>query len=130
MFVVISIISAIIAGMGIGGGTIFVLLSTNFLDVGQKEAQLLNLVLFMAVSFSSTIANFKNKNIDLKIIKKVIPLLVLGAVIGTRLFYKLNNQNLRKYFLYFLVIIGIYEIISSVINLKKEKNNTKEYRKE
>lgn len=130
MFIVISIISSIIAGMGIGGGTIFVLLTTNFLSISQKEAQLLNLVLFMAVSFSSTIANLKNKNIDLKIIKNVIPLLVLGAVIGTRLFYKLNNENLRKYFLYFLVIIGIYEIISSVITLKKEKNNTKEYRKE
>ena len=123
MLVLISMLSAILAGMGIGGGAIFVLISINFLGISQKEAQALNLILFIAVGISATISNFKNKNIDLKIIKKILPLLLIGSYIGTNLFEKTNSETLRKYFLYFLVIIGIYEIITSVKNMKKEKNS-------
>jgi len=125
MFIIISTISSIIAGMGIGGGAVFVLLTTMFLDIGQKEAQTLNLILFVAVGISATISNFKNKNIDFKIMKKAVPFLILGSLLGSSMFRKLNETTLRSYFLYFLVLIGIYEIITSLINIKKGKNNNK-----
>lgn len=121
----ISIISAILAGMGIGGGALFVILSTTFLNYEQKEAQTLNLIMFIAVGITATISNVKDKKIDFKISKKIIPCLILGSFIGTSLFNKLNNENLKKYFSIFLVVVGIYEIITSVIRLIKAKNNTK-----
>ena len=130
MIVLISVVSALVAGMGIGGGTIFVLLSTEILSIPQKTAQTLNLILFIAVSISTSITNIKNKNIDFKIIKKMLPFLILGSLIGTSLFNSLDDKTLKTYFLYFLVIIGIYEIITSLINIKKEKNNTRINRKE
>lgn len=129
MLILISIISSVLAGMGIGGGAIFVLLSTSILNFTQKEAQALNLILFIAVGISATISNFKNKNIDLKIIKKSLPLLIIGSFIGTWLFKTIDNETLRKYFLYFLVVIGIYEIITSVLAIKNTKNNTKNKKK-
>ena len=49
----------------------------------------------------------------------------MGSVIGTYFFNKINEQKLNKHFIYFLLLIGIYEIISSVKNMKKEKNITK-----
>ena len=125
MLVIISMLSAVLAGMGIGGGAIFVLLSTNFGDVGQKEAQALNLILFVAVGVSATISNFKNKNVDFKMAKRTLPMLLIGSYIGTFLFKRINGEELRNYFLYFLVIIGIYEIIASVKNMKNVKNNNK-----
>ena len=130
MLALITGLSAILAGMGIGGGSIFVLLTTSFLGVNQKEAQALNLILFIAVSFSATIANFKNKNIDFKIMNKVLPLMMLGCYLGTVFFRKVNGYVLRKYFLYFLVIIGIYEIITSLKNIKSAKDNSNKSRKE
>lgn len=130
MLIVISMLSAILAGMGVGGGAIFVLMSTSFLDVNQKEAQALNLILFIVVGVSATVYNFKNKNIDLKIIKKILPVLLIGSCIGTSLFKEISNQSLRTYFLCFLVVIGIYEIITSVKNIKKAKNNSNKIRKE
>lgn len=125
MLIVIAIISSTLAGMGIGGGAIFILLTTTFLNSGQKEAQLLNLISFLAVSLGATISNLKNKEIDVKIAKKVLPFMLMGSVIGTYFFNKINEQKLNKYFIYFLLLIGIYEIISSVNKMKKEKNNTK-----
>lgn len=121
----ISIISAILAGMGIGGGALFVILSTTFLNYEQKEAQTLNLIMFIAVGITATISNVKDKKIDFKISKRIIPCLILGSFIGTSLFNKLNNESLKKYFSIFLVVVGIYEIITSVIRLIKAKNNTK-----
>ena len=125
MLIVIASISCTLAGMGIGGGAIFILLTTTFLNSGQKEAQLLNLISFLAVSLGATISNLKNKEIDVKIAKKVLPFMLMGSVIGTYFFNKINEQKLNKYFIYFLLLIGIYEIISSVNKMKKEKNITK-----
>ena len=86
--------------------------------------------MFVAVGVSSTISNFKNRYIDFKIAIMSLPMLIVGSYIGTSLFRKINSNLLRKYFLYFLVIIGIYEIITSVNNIKKAKNNINESRKE
>ncbi|MBR6689594.1 MAG: sulfite exporter TauE/SafE family protein [Clostridia bacterium] len=125
MLIITSIFSSVLAGMGIGGGAIFILLSTTFFKLEQKEAQFLNLILFLAVSLGATITNIKNKEIDFNLAKKILPFLLLGSIIGTYFFNRINEQRLNKYFIYFLLLIGIYEIISSVINMKKVKNNTK-----
>lgn len=125
MLIIISSISSILAGMGIGGGAIFILLATTFLNSNQKEAQLLNLISFLAVSLGATISNISNKEIDIKMAKKVLPFMLIGSVVGTYFFNKINEQKLNKYFIYFLLLIGIYEIISSVKKMKKDKNNTK-----
>ena len=128
MLIIISAISSVLAGMGIGGGAIFVLLSTTFLKMDQKEAQTLNLILFLAVSLSATITNIKNKDIDFKIVKNALPLLLLGSFVGTYLFNKIDELKLNQYFIYFLLLIGLYEIISSVKNKKKTKNINKRER--
>lgn len=120
--IVISIISSILAGMGIGGGALFVLLATNFLQISQINAQALNLILFLATGIGATISNLKNKKIDLIILKKIWLFLIIGSVVGTFLITKMEENNLRKYFSVFLLIIGIYEIISSVISIIKAKN--------
>ena len=81
--------------------------------------------MFLAVSIGSTITNIKNKEIDFKMVKKILPFLILGSLAGTYFFNKINEQKLNKYFIYFLLLIGIYEIISSLMNIKKTKNNIK-----
>ncbi len=125
MLILISIISSILAGMGIGGGAIFVILSTMFLGFEQKYAQAINLILFICVGISVTIFNIKNKKIDFNLVKKMIIFLIIGAIGGTWLVTKIHDQNLKTYFSYFLVVIGIYEIITSLKRIKKAKNNTK-----
>ena len=126
MLILVSITSAILAGMGIGGGALFVILSTIFLGFDQKYAQTINLIMFMAVGISATISNVKDKKIDFKLVKKILPLLIAGALVGTWIVKKIENVNLKTYFSYFLVAVGIYEIITSLKRIKKAKNNTKQ----
>lgn len=125
MLIIIAIISAVLAGMGIGGGALFVILSTMFLGFDQKYAQTINLIMFMSVGISATISNIKAKKVDFKLVKKMLPLLIVGALIGSWIVTKIESENLKTYFSCFLVAIGIYEIITSLKRIKKAKNNTK-----
>ena len=122
-YILISAISCFLAAMGMGGGSLFIILGTIFLDISQKTLQGLNLIMFISSGFAATVLNLKNKMIDKSLCKKIILMLIIGSIIGTYLASKVNEDNLRKYFLIFITIIGLYEIISSLINMKKEKNN-------
>lgn len=119
----VTVIGAILAGMGIGGGAIYIFLITTFNDVPQKEAQVLNLILFISVSISVVIFNLKNKKIKFQLIKKIIPCLVIGSFFGTKLVELISNEKLKIYFSIFLLILGLYEIITSLFFSKKSKNN-------
>ena len=120
--IIVSIVSAILAGMGIGGGALFVMLLTSILSYPQKEAQALNLILFVAAGIGSSVSNIKNKKVDNRIIKKIALLIICGAVIGIWFFGKIKNEYLKMSFSVFMAMIGIYEIITSLINIKKAKN--------
>ena len=111
--IIISIISGTVAGMGIGGGSIFILLSTILGIFNQKEAMSYNLVMFIVVGIFASISNLKNNKIDKKLFKKIIIPLCIGSI--TRLFFYI-----------FMLIIGSYEIISSFINIIKSNNKNKE----
>ena len=122
-FLIISFISGIISSMGIGGGRIFILLTTIFNIFKHKEAQGYNLIMFILVGISSTIFNFKNNNIDKNMFKKLIIPICIGSICGI-LLVKIINENILRYIFYsFMVIIGIYEIITSLRNIIKTKNN-------
>ena len=124
-FILISIISTIIAGMGIGGGSIFILLTTIFNILEHKEAQGYNLIMFIVVGIVTTIYNIKKKNIDVKnLIKLVIPVSI-GSITGIFLLKIIEEKILKNCFYLFMVLLGIYEIFSSLKKMYKTKNNKK-----
>lgn len=124
LLVIIALFSGTIAGMGIGGGSIFILLTTIFSIFEHKEAQSYNLIMFVIVGIFATISNFKNKNIDKDLLKKLIIPVVLGSIIGIILVKRIDEKILKCIFYGFMLLVGFYEIISSLKNIKKEKLNT------
>lgn len=125
LFYIVLIISAIISGMGIGGGSIFIMLSTFVSNYFHKQLQTYNLILFIIVGIIATINNIKHNNFDKKIFLKTIFFVIIGALLGIYFGYKVTEEKSKILFYVFMLIVGIYEIISSIINIKKTKNNTK-----
>lgn len=123
MLIIIAIISGLVAGMGIGGGSLFILLTTIFNIFEHKEAQSYNLIMFIIVGIFATIANFKNDNIDKKLLKKIIIPVCFGSVCGMLLAKHISENILKNIFYVFMVLIGSYEIISSLKNIFRAKNN-------
>jgi len=123
---IIALISGTIAGMGIGGGSIFILLSTIFHIFSHKEAQCYNLIMFIVVGISSSISNIKNKKINFDLFKKIIVPLCIGSILGMILAKNIQEEKIRIYFYIFMLIIGSYEIISSLKKLFHSNNNFEE----
>ena len=64
--ILIGVISGIVSGTGMGGGTILIFLLTFIMGVEQRVAQATNLIFFIPTSLIAIIVNLKNKNLDIK----------------------------------------------------------------
>lgn len=121
--IIIGVISGIVSGTGMGGGTILIFLLTYLCNIEQHIAQATNLIFFIPTSIIAIIVNEKNKNINIKLGIIISLYGILGAIIGANLSIHLDMKSLRKYFGIFLLIISAHEIYSIIKQYKKEKND-------
>lgn len=120
--VLIGIVSGIVSGTGMGGGTILIFLLSFVMGVEQHVAQATNLIFFIPTSIVAIFVNLKNKNIELKSAIIVSVFGMLGAIIGANISVNINVNILKKCFGIFLAIIAIREIYSISRKYKKQKN--------
>ena len=123
------LISGIVSGTGMGGGTILILILSLFLNIDQHIAQATNLVFFIPTSVTAIYVNWKNKLINWKVAIPVVVFGIIGAIVGASLAMKTDVKNLKKFFGIFLGIIAIHEIYSLIkeykINKKRNNNHIK-----
>ena len=124
--ILIGIVSGIFSGIGMGGGTVLIVLLTMFVGLEQHIAQATNLIYFVPTAISAIIVNYRNKNIDIKLAKTISIFGIIGAVIGAIISINLNVQKLRRVYGIFLIVIAIHEIYALIKEYKIRKNrNTK-----
>lgn len=108
-FILLGIVSGIISGMGIGGGTILIPALTMLWTIEQKAAQNINLIYFIPTACIALITHIKNKKVENSILFVIIVGGLIGAVAGSFLAMRLDSQILKKVFGFFLLIMGIIE---------------------
>ena len=118
-------ISGIVSGLGMGGGTILIIILTNFLGIDQHTAQASNILFFIPTSIAAILVHLKEKDLDMKLIFKMAPVGALGGAFGSYISSKIPSENLRKYFGIFLLLIGMYEIVILVKNKIRENEKIK-----
>ncbi len=123
MEILIGIISGMITAIGMGGGTVLILLLTLFLGIQQHTAQAINLIFFVPTSITAIIMNIKHKNIDFKVAFAIIFWGIIGSVIGAFVSGKIEVKFLRKYFGIFLLFVAIHEIYNFYKQYIKNKNS-------
>lgn len=123
--ILFGIISGIVAALGMGGGTILILLLGLFTNMEQHLIQGTNLIFFIPTSIMAICMNIKNKKINYKLSICIIIFGILGAIIGSIISFKIESNSLKKYFGIFLLFIAFFQIYSFfreyIIN-KKENN--------
>ena len=110
--VLIGVISGFVSGMGMGGGTILILLLSMCMGIEQHVAQATNLVFFIPTSIIAIITNIKQKNINFKVAIPITISGIVGAVGGAIISNRLDVATLKRYFGIFLALIAIWEIYS------------------
>ena len=122
--IIFGIIAGIVTGLGMGGGTVLILLLSLFTGLEQHVAQATNLVFFIPTSIAAIIINLKQKNIDFKLAINVVIFGIIGAIIGTFISNNISSENLRKYFAIFILFIAFHEVYELYREYKKEKKKT------
>ena len=120
---IIGLISGIISGTGMGGGTILIFLLSFLLGVEQHVAQATNLIFFIPTSIVAIIVNIKNKNIDIKLAIIISIFGILGAIWGANISIHTDVNLLKKFFGAFLAVIAMHEIYSIAKQYKKDKKD-------
>lgn len=120
---IIGVISGIISGMGIGGGTVLIPALVLFTKSGQHIAQSVNLLFFIPTAIIALFIHIRNKRIDIKMAFPIIIFGLAGAFIGSKLAGNLPGETLRKLFGVFLLCMGIYEMFRKDSGRKREVKN-------
>ena len=120
-FIVAGILSGVVAGMGMGGGTLLIPILTIFFSISQKLAQGINLLAFLPCAVVSLLIHIKNKLVDFKIGLPIIITGILASVGASFLAVSTNNKTLKILFGVFLLIIGVMQIAQTIIQIVKNK---------
>ena len=120
-FILIGLISGIAGGMGMGGGTILIPLLSIFLNIAQKEAQLLNVFSFIIMAVFVVFLHIKNKLIN---VFPAVVFSILGAVFAifsSLLVKDIPNNFLKVCFGMFLIVLALIQTIFLIIKKRQKK---------
>lgn len=123
--VLTGLITGIISGMGIGGGTILIPVLTLLMGVAQKSAQGINLLNFLPTATVALYCHIKAGRVRKDLWLGLVLGGVLGALLGSWLANSLQPEYLRKGFGVFLFCIGVSEVLKKGSKEEQEKKEKK-----
>ena len=107
----IGLLSGIVSGMGIGGGTVLIPAMIFLAGASQHSAQSVNLTAFIPTALVAIYVHSKNKHVRFKLALHLVLAGALGALLGSLLASSMPSHLLRKLFGGFLLVMGVYEFI-------------------
>ncbi len=107
-----SFIIAVLTGLGVGSGGLYILYLTLLKDVPQGEAQGLNLIFFIAASLAAAIVNTLKKRISFSAVFLFSATGIVGTFLGAGLASVLHGKALSVIFGVLLVSAGVMGIFA------------------
>lgn len=130
IYLLIGAIAGILAGlMGIGGGVVIIpALSAVFLshhsvpaDYVMKVAIGTSLAVVIVTASSAVYAHHRRQRVRWDWVKKILPGVFIGALLGTGVAHYLSSQRLQQFFGIFLLYVGLRLLLA-----KKTQPTTEE----
>ena len=107
---VFGLISGVLSGMGMGGGTLLIPLITLFSGIEQRQAQLYNLTAFIPTAISSLIVHSKNGLVEKRgLLSIVIPAALTSVIAGLTASYS-DGELLKRLFGGFLLLVAAWTV--------------------
>lgn len=108
--VLAGLITGILSGWGVGGGSLLIIYMTVFGGMAQQTAQGVNLLYFLPTSLTALYSHLKNKLIDLKL---AYPAIITGVLFSLGASYAtaaIDKAVMKKVFGAFIIIVGLSEL--------------------
>ena len=106
----IGIVCGLLAGLGVGGGSLLMLWLTAVLQTNPQIARAINLMFFIPASLSVTFFRWKQGKLQFT---KILPTILVGCIaafFGSLITTQLDHRILRKLFGILLLITGLREL--------------------
>jgi len=123
-YILISIVSGVFAGMGMGGGTFLIPLLTLFMGMQQTQAQAQNLVVFVPMAIVVGIIYACHNYIDWKRAWVIALPATIVAVVAAFVAVNLSGKVLRIIFGIFVAIVGVWQLVLIIIKLVKKRHDS------
>ena len=120
-FLLIALISGVLAGMGMGGGTLLIPALTILMGVEQEVAQSTNLLVFVPCAIVCIIIYAKSSLINFKKSWIIVVASVVVSVIAALIAVKIESKILKIIFGSFIALLGLVQLIVYIIKKCKEK---------
>jgi len=124
-FLLLSIVSGVLAGMGMGGGTLLIPILTIIMGVEQNIAQATNLLVFVPCAIICIIIYAKDKLVNFKTGGIIVGAASILSVIAALVAVKIESKILKMIFGGFIAGLGLVQLIVYIVQKIKEKKSTK-----
>ncbi|MCX7614718.1 MAG: sulfite exporter TauE/SafE family protein [Clostridiales bacterium] len=115
--ILVGLLTGILSGFGIGGGTLLMLYIAFFTSIAQREAQGINLLYFIACAPASLYSHIKNHFVKVKPALYSIGAGIITSIFSAMLANSIDTSLLRRLFGILLLYTGLKELF-----FKKQKN--------
>lgn len=112
------LLSGVLGGMGMGGGTILIPVLTIIFNTPQQIAQAANLITFIPMAIVAVIIHIKNKLIDFKGVIYIIICGCLTGILGAFITKNMDGNLLKKIFGGFLILLALFQGITGILKKK------------
>ncbi len=119
--IIVGFLVAMLMGMGVGGGGLFVIFLTLYLNYGQINAQGTNLMFFIIAIFASFFIHMRKRRLNYKQILLMSVIGSIGSVIFSGLVTYVNPEIPRKMLGGLLILGGIASIYNGFFSKKADK---------
>ena len=106
----VSFFIAILSGLGVGSGGLFVIWLTAAYGVSATQARGMNLLFFVFSASAALFFHYKRRNIDLRLVVFLALFALLGTFVGVYLSKFIDSHWIRRLFGGFLVFSGVYSL--------------------
>ncbi len=110
--VLVGLLTGILSGFGIGGGSLLLLYLTLFAGVSQYQAGGINLLYFIACAPTALFSHVKNGLVEDKAVKWCVAAGVLTSAVAAFAAARMDIDWLRRAFGVFLLYIGTKELLA------------------
>ena len=116
VYILVGVISGVLGGMGMGGGTLLIPLLTLVLRFNQQLVQGINLISFCIMAGLVLIVHIKNGYVDIKNAIFFGIFAIFFAILGAFLASVASSYILKKSFGVLLIIISLYSVVCELVS--------------
>lgn len=109
--VIISFLSAVLAGMGVGSAGFLVVYLTRLTSMPQLEAQLINIIFFISSAAAAIFVNLYKGRLRLRVILLCALPGCIGALCGAVFAHSVDGGSLGKAFGVLLTVCGLLTLL-------------------